>query len=103
MQEESEGSMGSDRETFVLKRILVEKGDTVRLTGLRESYFGRLLQRRSNVARFLEAFELRGGRGLGELWLAFIDEGRSLASLLYTQVDEGKFTRKDSTSASTGR
>jgi len=94
MEAESEGSMGSDSETFVLKRILVEKGEQVTLTGMREVFFGHQLQKKSNIARFVEAFELPGSLDIQELWLVFIDEGKSLADMVYTQNNEGKFTRK---------
>lgn len=41
---------------YVLKRIFVEAGDAVRLSGLREVYFGRLFAREAHIARFVEAF-----------------------------------------------
>lgn len=35
---------------FVLKRLMVERGDEVRLSGLREAYFGELLKRKQTAA-----------------------------------------------------
>lgn len=66
----------------------------VTLTGIRESYFGHMLQKKDHIARFVESFELPGRNGIVELWLVFIDEGKSLADMVYTQNNEGKFTRK---------
>ena len=62
-------------ETFVLKRLLVEKGEAVRASGWREVHFGQRLQWQAHVARFVECFELGG-----ELWLVFRYEGLSLAA-----------------------
>lgn len=47
---------------YVLKRVFTEKGPKVRLAGLREAYFGRLLQQRSapvlQVASGRHSYEL---------------------------------------------
>ena len=44
---------------YVLKRLFVEKGEAVKLSGLREAYFGKRLAAESastHVARFVEYF-----------------------------------------------
>ena len=64
---------------LVLKRLLVERGPHVTLSGLRERHFGLLLKHEPLVARFVDAFEVDGS-----LWLVFKDEGVSLHDLLYT-------------------
>jgi hypothetical protein len=60
-------------QSFVLKRILVSKGQDAHLSGLREAYFGQLLQNRSiaaprlvedgrnHIVRFVEFFEVSSG------------------------------------------
>ena len=44
----------------MLKRLFVEKGEAVKLSGLREAYFGKLLANAesaaAHVARFVEYF-----------------------------------------------
>ena len=47
---------GSDDKVYVLKRMLVERGEAVLRAGLREIYFGELLTPSTRVARFVEAF-----------------------------------------------
>ena len=82
---------------YILKRIFVERGEHVRLSGLREVFFGLRLRGQTQVARFVEYFEIvravptskTGGAAPGalgnqrELWLVFHDEGSSLHSFLY--------------------
>ena len=45
---------------YVLKRLFVEKGEAVKLSGLREAYFGKRLasaeSASTHVARFVEYF-----------------------------------------------
>ena len=45
-QQSGSGGVGSK---YVLKRIFTERGPRVRLAGLREAYFGRLLQNNTAV------------------------------------------------------
>jgi serine/threonine protein kinase len=88
-------AVGRGGEKVVLKRVLVERGEEIRLSGRREAYFGEALRAASggdNVARYESAFELIPGDGRiaaeTELWLVFRDEGESLASLMYTDTDK---------------
>lgn len=82
------------REQYVLKRIFVEKGLDIRLSGLREVYFGELLKplALTSVARYVEWFERiddsKKGEGRREVWIVFVDEGNSLHNLLYTDDAE---------------
>lgn len=87
------------QDLFVLKRILVEKGNEVYLSGVRERHFGELFlnarkrtihihEKRkevedglSHIARYVESFE---GNIEGNLWLVFINEGYPLSSMIYT-------------------
>lgn len=94
---------------YILKRIFVERGKHVRLSGLREVFFGIQLRGQPHVARFVEYFEIvrsspayvdpdESARARGkwqknsdvsferELWLVFHDEGSSLHAYLYTQA-----------------
>ena len=77
-EEEADSSDSADSdEYFILKRLLIEKGEHVRASGLREIHFGQLLADQPHVARFIEWFEVRG-----ELWLVFRHEGLSLADYM---------------------
>eukprot|EP00922_Rhytidocystis_sp_ex-Travisia-forbesii_P023730 GHVS01034798.1.p1 GENE.GHVS01034798.1~~GHVS01034798.1.p1 ORF type:complete len:904 (+),score=175.45 GHVS01034798.1:78-2789(+) len=83
----------------VLKRMFVDKGERVRLSGMREVYFGKLLQSQPCcVSRFIEFFretprqaasppEETVGRGeqqpASELWLVFANEGYSLLNYFF--------------------
>ena len=69
---------------FVLKRLFVERGEAVRLSGLREVHFGRALLGAPHVCRFVESFEDKT-----DLWLVFFDEGFSLQSYLYEAISDG--------------
>ena len=95
-------SHGQVPKMYILKRIFVERGEHVRLSGLREVFFGLRLRGKTHVARFVEYFEIvsvapganakasSGGTGKAandsvpvaqrELWLVFHDEGSSLHS-----------------------
>ncbi|KAL0037567.1 hypothetical protein WJX77_002920 [Trebouxia sp. C0004] len=85
---------------YILKRIFTERGPKVQLAGLREAYFGRLLQNHTavlqactggdshcasleepsdHIVRFVESFQSGP-----DLWLVFHDEGTSLHSLMYS-------------------
>jgi serine/threonine protein kinase len=81
-----------ENKKFVLKRVLVERGEEIRNAGRREAYFGQRVAGGAHVARYESAFELiPGDTRVGaetELWLVFRDEGESLASLMYTDGDE---------------
>jgi serine/threonine protein kinase len=78
---ESEDNTQPDDGFFVLKRLFTERGESVRLSGLREVHFGlKFRDDQHHVARFVEFFE----HGQGELWLVFRYEGRSLQDILYS-------------------
>ena len=106
---------------YVLKRILVDRGEDVRLSGRREAYFGELTRGSPGIVRYESAFELRRGDGAREgagddgdddgdeedgdeteLWLVFRDEGKSLAALMYGDGGEDEKSRvvRDSSSSS---
>uniref|UniRef100_A0A7N0TME9 Protein kinase domain-containing protein n=1 Tax=Kalanchoe fedtschenkoi TaxID=63787 RepID=A0A7N0TME9_KALFE len=93
---------------LILKRILVERGTAVYLSGLREKYFGELFLNASScledctwsskvfkdnvayaeegldhIARYVESFESKSN----EIWLVFRHEGISLSKLMYTVED----------------
>ena len=57
--EDSRKENSEPTERYVLKRIFVEKGIEIRLSGLREVYFGEMLKGRElrSVARYIEWFE----------------------------------------------
>lgn len=65
-------------ELFVIKRLLVEKGEHIKQSGFREIHFGYLLRHQSHVARYVEFYEESG-----QLWLVFHYEGISLENYLY--------------------
>ena len=95
-------AVGRGGEKVVLKRVLVERGEEIRLSGRREAYFGEALRAASggdNVARYESAFELIPGDGRiaaeTELWLVFRDEGASLASLMYTDKTDKEGDEKE--------
>ncbi|XP_023638549.1 uncharacterized protein LOC17887207 isoform X2 [Capsella rubella] len=100
--------------SFILKRIMVERGSTVYLSGLREKHFGELFLNAYNknrsssatqtscskqasselglseeglkhIARYIEYFESR----YNDIWLVFHHEGVSLSKLMYT-VEEAE-------------
>jgi len=86
--------------SFVLKRVFVERGESVRLSGLREVHFGLRLAGVPHTCRFVEAFEAprptdtgTGARGeeqeRRDLWLVFLDEGLSLRRFLYEPRVDG--------------
>ncbi|XP_013692669.1 uncharacterized protein LOC106396741 isoform X2 [Brassica napus] len=100
--------------SFILKRIMVERGPTVYLSGLREKHFGELFlnaysisgssssaqtsspqsasseldlseEGLKHIARYIESFESR----YNDIWLVFHHEGVSLSKLMYT-VEEAE-------------
>ncbi|KAL0725229.1 hypothetical protein Bca4012_039828 [Brassica carinata] len=100
--------------SFILKRIMVERGPTVYLSGLREKHFGELFlnahsisgssssaqtsssqsasseldlseEGLKHIARYIEYFESR----YNDIWLVFHHEGVSLSKLMYT-VEEAE-------------
>ena len=89
----------SDEVVYILKRILLEKGQAVRLAGEREIFFGEMCSSDRtfdhHVARFIDSFTTQGAQGERsdsssgpeELWLVFVDEGLSLHEWLYTAYD----------------
>ncbi|KAF4692831.1 hypothetical protein FOZ60_012525 [Perkinsus olseni] len=88
---------GTCREV-VLKRMFVEKGERVRLSGLREVYFGELLRddkekgMANHTARYLGHFIANEATKGEELWLVFENEGFSLVHWLF-QPSGGMVTR----------
>jgi serine/threonine protein phosphatase PrpC/serine/threonine protein kinase len=84
-------SLRHKMEDFVAKRIFIEKSEALRLSGLREIYFGKRLKNRENIARYIEHFTLprstskisKSESHLEDLWIIFRDEGLSLRSYLY--------------------
>ena len=99
-------AVGRGNERVVLKRVLVERGEEIRLSGRREAYFGEALRAALHqkggdtyVARYESAFELIPGDGRiaaeTELWLVFRDEGASLASLMYTDKTDKEGDEKE--------
>eukprot|EP01137_Pigoraptor_chileana_P018793 Opistho-2@78874 len=80
---------------YILKRMFVEKGDDVRLSGLREIHYGRKLRSLGHIARFVEYFEGGGSDAGSELWLVFHDEGIALHEFLYSRIDDGAFARME--------
>ena len=75
---------------FILKRLYVEKGEAVRLSGLREIYFGQYFRGDAHVCRFVESFvETDLLSNVTNLWLVFRNEGVSLRALLYEARLEG--------------
>ena len=83
-------SRRSSGTTYVLKRMLLEKGDEVRRAAAREIFFGEQFRNQTagggrgldddgavsnnQLSRFVESFTTADG----ELWLVFVDEGRSV-------------------------
>ena len=83
-------SRRSSGTTYVLKRMLLEKGDEVRRAAAREIFFGEQFRNQTTgggrglddddavsnnqLSRFVESFTTADG----ELWLVFVDEGRSV-------------------------
>eukprot|EP01134_Creolimax_fragrantissima_P006142 CFRG6142T1 len=47
---------------YVLKRMFLEKGRTVQLSGLREIHFGTIFNHHKHIARFVEFFDGHSGR-----------------------------------------
>ena len=99
-------AVGRGNERVVLKRVLVERGEEISLSGRREAYFGEALRAALHqkggdtyVARYESAFELIPGDGRiaaeTELWLVFRDEGASLASLMYTDKTDKEGDEKE--------
>ncbi|KAK4742810.1 hypothetical protein SAY87_000811 [Trapa incisa] len=108
-------SSGADEDLFILKRLMVERGRTVYLSGLREKYFGEVFLNASSslgdqlsrgidysflnessqvtsheegldhIARYVESFESQSS----DIWLVFQHEGVSLSKLIYTTEQEG--------------
>lgn len=95
-------------QTFILKRLFVEKGELMVEMGLREAHFGSLLTKEPHVTRFVEYFfrgdttkqtppvvapslpassSLMESGEAHELWLVFHDEGISLRHYLYASRD----------------
>ncbi|KAL4558741.1 hypothetical protein LXL04_036943 [Taraxacum kok-saghyz] len=98
---ETSGTSTTQPNMFILKRIMVEKGNTVYLSGLREKYFGELFLNATSslgkttesphIARYIESFESRSN----EIWLVFRHEGVSLSKVLYTAEDVGSGSDND--------
>eukprot|EP00939_MAST-03C_sp_MAST-3C-sp1_P000207 g207.t1 len=105
-QDESANVRGGDvSNAYVIKRMFVEKGKDIWLSGLREVYFGERLRGRSHIARYVEytsssedeepfstsnSDTVKGSAYLlPQLWLVFRDEGKSLLDYLYDRVPSG--------------
>lgn len=70
------------RELYVIKRLLIEKGEHVKMSGLREIHFGyRLRNHPQYICRYVEYLEEEG-----QLWIVFRYEGISLHNYLYEGV-----------------
>eukprot|EP01135_Chromosphaera_perkinsii_P009291 Nk52_evm43s1705 gene=Nk52_evmTU43s1705 len=100
---EWDGEYGNNAADFVLKRMLIEKGENVYLSGLREIYFGSLFRggkSNSNIARFVEYFEHEDCLEPGKkaLWLVFYNEGSSLEKYLYTPIEHEGFVKMERSS-----
>jgi hypothetical protein len=75
---------------FVIKRLLVEKGEYVRMSGYREIEFSQqLLHAPRHIARFVEYME----EEQGQLWIVFRYEGVSLNNYLYTTSEANPNTQ----------
>ncbi|KAL0028700.1 hypothetical protein WJX79_000503 [Trebouxia sp. C0005] len=102
-QKSGSGNVGSK---YILKRIFTERGLKVQLAGLREAYFGKLLQNHTavlqactggdshcasleapsdHIVRFVESFQSGA-----DMWLVFHDEGTSLHSLMQASQDQAQ-------------
>lgn len=91
--------------SFVLKRLFVERGARVRLSGAREVWFGERLRNVPHTARFVEFFErdasaAERGRDsaapaahrsapIRDMWLVFRDEGVGLYDVFYRRSRTG--------------
>eukprot|EP00918_Siedleckia_nematoides_P015091 GHVU01032715.1.p1 GENE.GHVU01032715.1~~GHVU01032715.1.p1 ORF type:complete len:506 (-),score=49.45 GHVU01032715.1:318-1835(-) len=72
----------------VLKRLFVEKGHLVRMSGLREVHYGCMLKDNPYVARLVEFFE-ECEHPNPDLWLVFKDEGYSLTHHIWRPSASG--------------
>jgi len=82
-------------EPLIFKRLKIEAGYRTLEAGLREVYFGSLLnsfavQQDPQTRLFTEYVEHFFGEN-GELWIVFRDAGPSLRSFLYTGTDTGDY------------
>lgn len=80
---------GCHDDPLIFKRLKIETGFRTLEAGLREVYFGNLLQQGPQRV-FTQYVEHFFGEA-GELWIVFRDAGPSLRSLLYTGTDTGDF------------
>ncbi|CAM9213865.1 unnamed protein product, partial [Chrysoparadoxa australica] len=85
---------------FILKRMLLERGQACAEAGAREIFYGEMLRGEERMARYVEHFYAdKGGIisegdtpvGGSELWLVFRDEGESLRQMLYTEVQSDDY------------
>jgi serine/threonine protein kinase/serine/threonine protein phosphatase PrpC len=75
-------------EHLVMKRLFVERSEEIRLSGLREIHFGVLLKKSRFIARYVDHFTSPRSQNdpndlLVDLWIVFVDEGRSLHTYIY--------------------
>ncbi|EKX51778.1 hypothetical protein GUITHDRAFT_134135 [Guillardia theta CCMP2712] len=70
-EEDGGGEEFPHADQFVLKRLYVEKGQEIRLSGMREVHFGLQLAGIPHVCRFIESFEEHANENVTELWLVF--------------------------------
>lgn len=93
----SANNCDDDRKPLILKRLKVEHGMDLLEAGLREIYFGNVLNRVSRSSRLFTTyvdhfFRRVPGQSTLELWIVFQDAGASLRSYLYQPVtSEGGF------------
>ena len=92
---------GDCQEPLILKRLKVELGDEMLEAGLREIYFGNILNQHGinnnnedgtthdYFTVYLDHFFRKSSSR--DLWIVFRDAGRSLRSYLYTPVQTGNF------------
>ena len=82
--------VSAQRVKLCCQRLFVEKSNNIRLSGLREIFFGKRLKNLDNVARYEEHLRFLGSKKdfqgaikIGRFMDYFRDEGLSLQSYLY--------------------
>jgi hypothetical protein len=94
-QRADEDEASGDGLRFVLKRAPAASGAAARAAAHREAHFGRVMAGARHAARFVEAFSAGAAVGAddggnatmdadADAWLVFVDEGVSLAALMYS-------------------
>lgn len=84
----------NDQEELIMKRLKVEQTGIME-AGLREVYFGQLLQHNTPPLLFTtyvdHFFIQKANKSQTELWIVFSNAGMSMRSYLYTPIDTGGF------------